>query len=258
MKYLVILIAVILLVRIDVLLNLFDRASEKLDSSSAPAEVNVDEVASRETIPVNQDRALQKTKKDTFFALLEDFHTSPVAEIRQRAMSILKDNPTMFGQKLDKDLESHVFRWRDLLNNNDPQVVLFMIELMTILQGENLEMIRKFFALWMDINMENFIAAYSRTRDSNCTIATTFGDNIPEEEKLNEYYDRQETLAAFLAREKVDPVQRALATSCLTQLNLQIEKLAPKAEPGSQTADESSATSTTLTPDPAAAPGMTP
>lgn len=226
MKYALILVVVILFVRIDYIMGLFDSASERLASNQGGAEVS-ETIAPRDVIPVTKDLTLQKSKKDTFLALIEDFQVAPTAEIRNRAMSILKENPAMFTQVLDKSLENHIFQWRDLLNNNEPEVVNFLIELEGTLQGENLSMLKKFFSLWMDINMEHFIAAYVRSKDTACSIATVFGDKIPEEEIVNEYVERQDALTAFLAKEKVDPKQRQLATNCSLQLKIIIEKLAP-------------------------------
>lgn len=242
MKTVIIVLIVVLFIRIDYILGLFDKASEKISNSS---QIEVNETKSnREIIPLNKDLAFQRTGKETFLALLEDFRTSPTADIRERAMLILKDSPSMFNQKLDKDLETHIYGWRDLLNNNDPQVVNFMLELMKKLQGENLEMLKRFFALWMDINMKNFIAAYARTSDSNCTVASFFGDAIPEEEKLNEYYDRQDALQEVLKIENLEASQKALATNCLLQLGIVISKLAPAEAPAAPPA-----ASTTVSPD---------
>lgn len=171
MKYVLIAAIVILAVRVDYWLSLFDKASDSI----GPAQVEVDTSGitnNREIVGINQDLALKQSPKETFLALLEDFHSSPSAQIREKAMMIFKANPTMFNQKLDPILEGHVFRWRELLNNNDPEAVNFILDLMTILQGENLFMMKRFFSLWMEINMEHFIAAYSRTKDTNCTIAT--------------------------------------------------------------------------------------
>jgi hypothetical protein len=133
----------------------------------------------------------------------------------------------MFNQKLDPQLENEIFRWRDLLNNNEPEAAKFMQDLMNILQGENLEMMKRFFSLWMDINMEHFLAAYSKTKDTNCSIATML-DNIPEEERLNEYVEREDALKAFVAKEKVDPIQKNLANNCLLVLQIEIAKFPPR------------------------------
>jgi hypothetical protein len=227
MKYIAILSLVVAIVRIDFILGLFDKASQNMEPE--PIEVDASDIRSdRETIPVNQDANLKQTPKGTFFALLEDFHTNPVPSIHERAMMILKDNPQMFTQKLDPELESQISRWRDLLNNNNQEAVKFMLSLLNTLQGENHEMMKRFFSLWMEIDMVNFLAAYSQTKDVNCTIAALFGDPIPEEEKINEYYERDDALNAFLAKENINPVHKALATNCLLVIGVEIAKIAPK------------------------------
>lgn len=225
MKYVVIVIIALLMARADLFLGLFDRIVEK--SQPAPAEVDTSEVKSNELVPVAQDQSLKQTPRQTFIALLEDFHANPIQPIHERAMAIFKDNPTMFNQKLDVELEAAIFRWRDLLNNNEPEAAKFMQNLMNILQGENLEMMKRFFSLWMDINMEHFIVAYSKTKDTNCSIATTL-DNIPEEEKLNEYVEREDALKVIVAKEKIEPVQKTLANNCLLVLQIEIAKFPPR------------------------------
>lgn len=226
MKYIVIIVVVFAVMRIDFILGLFDKMAKKAEP--APVEVDASDIGSkRETVPLKDDPNFKQTPKKTFFALLEDFHSSPVPEIRERANAFLKANPTLFGPKLDAQLESTIFQWRDLLINNDQETVNFMLDLMNVLQGENLEMMKRFFSLWMDINMEHFIAAYSRTKDSNCSIATTFGDNLPEEEKRNEIYEREAALKAYVAKENIPPHHKALATNCLLVLGIEIAKFPP-------------------------------
>jgi hypothetical protein len=226
MKYVVIAIIALLMARADLFLGIVDKLLEK--SEPAPVEVDASEVKSKELVPVAQDGSLKQTPRKTFLALLEDFQANPIAPIHERAMAIFKDNPTMFNQKLDQELEAQIFRWRDLMNNNEPEGVKFMNDLMNILQGENLDMMKRFYSTWMDINMENFIAAYTKTKDTNCTVAALFSGVIPEEEMYNEYVEREDILKAFVAREKIEPVHRIFANNCLLVLQIEIGKLAPK------------------------------
>jgi hypothetical protein len=229
MKYVVIMAIVVFIVRIDFWLGLIDKISFR--SEPTPVEVlSSDLTTDRETISYAEDATLKRIPKQTFLSLLENFRVDPVRDVRERAMVVLKSHPTMLGTKLDADLESSVYRWRDLLINNDPEVVNFLLDLLSVMQGENLEMVRKFFSLWMEIDMENFIKAYSRTKDSNCMIATLFGDNLPEVEKTNEYYAREESLKVFIQKEKIDPIHKALAKNCLLVLGIQIAKIAPVPE----------------------------
>lgn len=233
MKYVAIFAIIVFLFKIDFWLGLIDKASTNIESARTPVvEVNPEDIQTTgEIIPVAKDASLKQTPRQTFLALLEDFHSNPVAPIRERAIAIFKDHPTMFTTKLDPELESNIFRWRELLNNNEPEAVNFLVDLLNILQGENQLMVKRFFALWMEINMDHFIAAYSRTKDSNCTIATMFGDPIPEEEKLNEYYDREDALKSIVNKEKIEPAHKALATNCLLVLGIEIAKIAPQADP---------------------------
>ncbi len=261
MKYVALAAIVILFVRIDFILDLVDRTYQKYADGAPAAEVDGTR-ASRETYPVKDDRVLRRTPRDNFLGLLDDFHAAPTPELRNQAIGLLRANPKLFGAKLDRDLEAHVFRWRDLLINNRPEVVNMVLELGQLLQGENLELLNRFFALWMDIQMEHFIAAYVRTKDVNCVIAPVFGDAIPEEEKLFEYYDREEALKAFLAREKIDPAQKQLAANCLLQLGLVIQKLAPApagpGAPGAEAGDSAAEPAPEAAPAAPAEPSTTP
>lgn len=228
MKYVAILVIIIMFVRIDLLLQMFDNVTDNLEKS--PQEVSSEEVKSkRETIPLAEDKTFKQTPKSSFLALMNDFHVNPSADVRLQALGVLKQNPNIFGTKLDKEFEQALYGWRDLLNNNEPELVNFLLDFQNFMLGQNLEAVKKFFALWMEINMEHFIAAYSRTKDSTCTIATILGDPIPEEERLNEYYDREDALRALLTKEKLDPAHKALTANCILQLTLMIDKIKPVA-----------------------------
>ncbi len=227
MKYVAIVVVIIMFVRIDILLEMVDKARNSFEPT--PPEIErADFSSNRELIPVSKDKSLQQTPREDFLALLEVFRITPDVSIRERAMEIFKNHPGIFNEKLDPNLESQIYRWREHLNNNEPETVNFLLDLMNILKGENLEMIKRFFALWMEIDMENFIAAYSRTKDSNCTIATTFGDRIPEEEKIKELYDREDALKSLLKNEKLNPTHRALANNCLLVLGIEFNKETPQ------------------------------
>ena len=229
MKYIVVLAIVIFLVRIDFFVGQIENAISKL--TPAPPEVEASLTRPQEIlIPLSKDENLQQSPRETYLALLGSFRISPDPALREKAMEIFKAHPTMFSAKLDRDLEAQVFRWQEHLHNNNPEVVNFILDLSKILQGENLEMLKKFWALWMDIDMENFILAYTKSKDSNCTIATSFGFNIPEEEKLKEYYDREDALKEIIAKPNIPPTAKTLANNCLLVLGIEISKIAPPPE----------------------------
>lgn len=247
MKYILILAVVIVVIRIEFFIGLVEKAANK--AQPAPVEVDATDISSdRETIPLSKDPSFKSTPRKAFFAYLEDFQTTPVATVRENALELLKKNPQLFGPKLDTELEAQIFRWRDHLINNDQETMAFLRELLNVLQGENQQMVRRFFSLLMDINMENFIAAYSKTKDTNCSIATTVGDPLPEEEIRNEMFERDASLKQYLAQEKIEPVHKAFATNCLLVLGLEIAKYPPP--PATEEAP--------VAPDESLTPGVTP
>jgi hypothetical protein len=230
MKYVAVIVIIILFARIDVLLEYFDKANAKL--TGEPPEVDVANTEfKRELIPVSEDFNVNRSPKELLLILMEEFKVSSSPETREKAIAILKENPTILSETLDKEIESRVFLWRDLLTNNNPEMMNFILDLQKIFRGENLTMLNRFLALWMDINMEHFIASYVKTKDSNCSIAITFGDPIPEEEKVNDLYDREDALKTIVAKENLDPAQKTLANNCLLQVGLEIAKLAPPPAP---------------------------
>src|SRR5665648_482201 len=122
MKYVVIFAIIVLVVRLDYWIELFEETSEQIFQNTPNIETS-DIRSDREVISVSDDASLKQNPKITFLALMEDFRTSPDPSVRQRAMKFLKSDPKIFGVKLDKDLEARVYRWRDLLINNEAELV---------------------------------------------------------------------------------------------------------------------------------------
>lgn len=230
MKYLVILILVVMVARIDWLLRQIDHVSGKF--SSRPVEVEETQVANKpDIIPISQDKALEQSPKQVFMALMDDVHNNPNGEVRARAITYLKDHPTLFNTKLDTELESSLFSWRDMLALNEPEAINFLLDMLTYLpDGENQVLLKRFFSVWMDINMENFIASYARTKDTNCSVAAMFGDRITDDVKINGLKEREVALKAFLVKPGIDPVQMKLANNCLLVVGLALSKLNPFSE----------------------------
>lgn len=228
MRYIVVLAVIILFVRVDFLLGLFERlGSDEPDS----AEIESSDILEQKvTIPLNKDQNIQQTPRENVLGLMEVFRTSPSQAIRERAMTILRENPKMFLDKPDPGLESAVYRWRELLINNEPEVVIFLLDLLQTLTGENKDIVRRFFSLWMDIDMKNFLVAYSKSKDSNCFIGALMGDPVSEEAKLNLLLERQENLKNLLQSDSLESSSQGLATKCLLVINLELGKLSPPSE----------------------------
>lgn len=260
MKYVVILIVVVILVRIDVILRLFDKTAVKYQNRSE--EIKPGEIApSSDLVPVDNDLSFKVSPHKTFLSMLSDFRNAPDINVKNKAIEVLRSQPTMFTEKLDLELESSIYRWRDLLVQRNKITHEFLMEMMKSLKGENLEMVRRFFSFTIDIDLGEFLNVYSKSPDINCIIMGYLGDNLPEEEKYNELAERLVALDAFLLVERPEPV-KLYAQRCQMVLKLQVDKLkvivAPNEPPDVSNAEGTSESAPISAPAPSIDPGSSP
>ena len=252
MKYVVILIVVVILVRIDVILRLFDKTATKYQNSSNEIKSGED-IPSSEIIPAGKELSAQSTPRKTFISILNDFSYVPDANFKNKAIELLRTHPTMFTDKLDRELESSLYRWRDLLVQRNKVTHEFLMEMMKSLKGENLEMLKRFFSFAIDIDLAEFLALYSKSSDINCMIIVNLGDNLPIEEKYNELAERLKALDKFLLADREETI-KVYAQRCQMVLKLQVDKLKVIVAPN----EEAQASPIVPTSSPIIAPGNTP
>lgn len=246
MKYVVIVVVVIILVRIDVILGLFDKTAAKYQNKSVDVN-NVEIGPGIDLVPIANDLSFQTSPLKTFLSMLNDFHTNPDVNVKNKVIEILRANPVMFSDKLNVELETAIFRLRDLLIQRDKVTHEFLLEMMKSLRGENLEMMRRFFSFAIDIDLPEFLAAYSKSSDVNCLIMGYLGDNLPDDEKYNELSERLEVLDAFLLTEKALPFKN-FGIRCQLILKMQIDKLRIAAGSSEATTGPENETPKTVTP----------
>ncbi len=216
--------AVIIIVRIDLILSFFDKTSEKYQYSSKPDVKPSDIQPSSNLVPINKDLAIQNTPRKMFFSMMTDFQSMPDETIKDKAIEILKSNPTLFDEKKDPDLEASIFQLRVYLLQKNKVTQNLILELMKLLRGENLEMLKGFFSLAIDIDLADFLNVYSKSSDSNCLLMAYLGDRLSDIERYNELSERLIALETFIASESSVAV-RPYALKCHIVLKLKIDKL---------------------------------
>lgn len=240
MKYIIALIAVLILIRIDFILRTFDDLSSKFTSNSSTTLSN--ELPDRGPAPISvaEDRAIKTSPRTNFIIMLDRFADNPDESFRKAAFEIFKAHPTVFGKELDPQLAGSVFSWRDLIVQNAQQLPLFLLDLMKILQGENRDIVVRFYSLILDANPQWFLSTYILAKDPGCVVATQLADPHAEEEKLNILFDREKALNQLVETE-LKPEEKLLARSCLLQLRDHLGRItappgtaAPAASEGSQ------------------------
>jgi hypothetical protein len=233
MKYLLILFAVLILVRIDLVIHGIESLAKKVEKNQHPIIINPI-IAESEIIPISEDRALKRTPRSVFFSLLVDFQTYPDQQVREQIIEVLRKNPKILGPDLDTVFEGEIYKLTDLIYNKNSELPLFLLDMMELLQGENLELVRRFSTIMLDNDLESFLSAYSRSKDTNCMIAKLHGFKVPKLEQFNGYYERDKMLTDFLKRDKIDPTIKALAKNCQLVVKLEIDKLTLDTENSSE------------------------
>jgi hypothetical protein len=235
MKYVWIAVAMVILVRIDLIMHYIDKSFAKLQSSAPP--INLEDLpANKEHVSFKDDQSFHKPPRQVFLSLLEGFKSNPTMAVREKAFVTLKENPSLFTDKLDPELEARIYSWRDLLYQKNKESYYFLLELLNVLRGENQEMVKRFFSLLIDIELTDFLQVYSKSKDSNCMIITMLGDNLAEEEKNNELIERHAAIVSLLASEKIDPAYQVFTQRCELTLKIHLNKIKPT-QPTSETED---------------------
>jgi hypothetical protein len=230
MKYVLLFVAAILLMKIDAVIELGEKAWMTVKSEEEPKDRPEDLGDAKEIVPP-EDKVKLLTPRQQYLNFLDSFRASPDLVYREKAMALFKEHPMMFTDKLDKDLEARIYSWRDLAVQNTPELPLFLLDLANILKGENREIVTRFFSVVMDLNIDMFIANYPRTKDQSCAPVLLIEAAVPAEEKFPELYERMGLLEEFLARENLPADKKLYATLCLNILKVYLEKEAPKGSP---------------------------
>ncbi|MFL5784347.1 MAG: hypothetical protein ACJ76H_07065 [Bacteriovoracaceae bacterium] len=229
MKYVLLFVVAILLMKIDAVIELGEKAWMTVKSEEEPRDRPEDLGDAKEI--VRSEDNVKLTPRQQYLNFLDSFRNSPDLVFREKAMALFKEHPMMFTEKLDKDLEARIYSWRDLAVQNTPELPLFLLDLANILKGENREIVTRFFSVVMDLNIDMFIANYPRTKDQNCAPVLLIEAAVPAEEKFPELYERMGVLEEFLARENLPADKKLYANLCLNLLKIYLEKEAPKAAP---------------------------
>lgn len=231
MKYIVGIVLVVALIRIDFLLGLFDSFRENL-STPAPAVLTDESAESRPTtIPVDKDRAVNTSSRNNFMNVMMLFSKNPDEAYRLKAFELLRENPKILSEKSDTEFNQVIFSWRDLITQEDKELILFLNDLLMVLQGENRKTVASFYSLILDEKPALFVKSLSFEADKNCTIAREFSSNPPLSEKLEILKGRYSALEEIFLSEDFSPAEKRIANICIESVRLEQEKLlAPKVE----------------------------
>jgi hypothetical protein len=136
-----------------------------------------------------------------------------------------KNNPTLFNEKLDRELEVKIYRWREHIQQKNKIVYEFIFAMMKILKGENLEMLKRFSTLLIDYDLPEFLNYTSLSSDTSCLVSISLADSLPEEEKYNELVERLTLFQTIIKSHGVTPGQKMYAEKCYNLIKFQVDKI---------------------------------
>ncbi len=228
MKYVLLFVIAIVLIRIDKIIELGEKGYMMFQSE--PSQDRLKGIGDSPVI-VRSETNVRLTPRQQYLSFMDGFRVTPDLAYREQAMELFRAHPQMFSDKHDKNLEARIYAWRDLVVQNSEELPLFLLDLMNILKGENKITITRFFSLVMDLNIDMFMSSYPRTKDPACAPVTMIETAVPPEERLPELYERLGILEEFLAREKLPADKKLYGNLCLNTLKIYLEKEGAAAPP---------------------------
>jgi hypothetical protein len=235
-KYLLIFVFAIILIRIDVILTLGEKAWSLVLGKYTTQKV-IEDFGDSPVI-VRSDKNVELTPRQKYIGIMDSFRVSPDLVYREQAMTLFREHPQIFTEKRDKDLEARIYSWRDLIVQNETELSLFLLDLFNILQGENKLLIPQFFSVMLDLNIEMFMANYPLTKDATCSPVLLIESAVPAEEKFQELYERLALIEEYLKAENIPADRKLYANLCLSTLKFYLEKEAPAPAPATETVPE--------------------
>jgi hypothetical protein len=226
-----VLIAVIL-VRIDYLLVLIDRLQQRVDQSQS-VEIAAD-IKKNQLIPIEQDQNLKNSPRRMVLALLDEFLVTPTPALRKMLLEKINQHSNMFGVMVDPALEGKLIGLRDRIQQRNTESIILLADLLRSLSGENQLMIRKYFSLVMDHDLNLFFAHYPFQLDIECQVAGMTADALPPEEIVNELTIRARSIFKYLSQEKPEAQLRSFAQACLQVIRSKVVDRAATENVGDQ------------------------
>ena len=227
MKYAIIIIAIIVLVRFETILKLVDR-TQGLVTSSETLPTEQAEVNQSVIVPVSKDKSFEQTPDQRIVTLIEDFYRTPTDTMKNLIISDIKGNPALFGEtghpgylNIMSRMVSHIQQKNSIVND-------FLFELWPLVKGANLLIVKQLLAMNFEENLVLFLDQLSKSgRDPSCFIAEMIPDGFTKEEKERFLNERRANLEKVSYDETQAPKVKTMSINCFRTVEIEILKLNP-------------------------------
>lgn len=230
MKYILGIILVVILIRIDFILDLFDSARDRVSVAPTPVLENESAESRPSTIPMDKDRAVNTSDRENFFNVLGLFARAPDETYRLKAFEILREHPEILKGSGEEAFTQAIFSWRDLLEQESQELVLFLNDLLMVLSGAPRTTVATFYSQILDEKPGFFVRSLAFDADKACTIGILFSNPETLASKLERLQERYDALEKIFLADEFTPAEKRIANVCIETIRLERERLLAPAE----------------------------
>ncbi|GEM_PF-6596960 len=231
MKYAIIIIVIILLVRWETIVKLVDKTEGLVTTD----EIKPTEQAASsqiEIIPVTKDKSIEQSPLQKIVSLIEDFYRSPSDNTRDLIITEIRANPGLFGESGQEDYLSIMSKFPSHIEQKTPLVNSFLFELWPLMRGANLLIVKQLLAMNFEIDLVSFLDQLAKSgRDPSCFIAEITPDGLTKEVKEKFLLERKANIEKIINDEAGFPKIKTMGLNCFRIIEIELLKInAPAAE----------------------------
>lgn len=227
MKYAIIIIVIIILVRWETVAKLVGKTEDFV----TPNQTNYIEQgveSQTEIIPVTKDKAIEQSADQKIIILIEDFNRIPTEETKNLIISDIKANPAYFGTTGHPGFLSAMSKMSAHIQQKNLIVNNFLFEVWPFVKGANLLVVKQLLAMNFEENLTVFLDLLSKSgRDPSCSIAEYIPETLTKEDKEQFLKDRRASIEKITNDETKLPNVRTMAINCFRIVEIELLKLNP-------------------------------
>jgi hypothetical protein len=226
-KYAIIIITIIILVRWETIVKLVDK-TEGLVTSKETKYVDQGSSSQTEIVPVTKDKSFEQTPDQKIVALIEDFGRNPNSSTKDLIIEEIKANPSYFSGQGHSGYISAMSKLAPHIQQKNLLVNNFLFDLWPFVKGANLLVVKQLLGMNFEENIVTFIDLLAKSgRDPACVIAEMTPEISSKDDKERFLIERRAAIEKIINDETQLPKVKTMAINCFRIVEIEILKLKP-------------------------------